>query len=193
MSNTSATGGYLAPTTPAPLDDDALDDFFAVLVCGITGLDRNLVRPRWQPEPPPEPAIGVNWCAIGVMDSEPDAGAWIRHRPAGDGSDDMQRHETLNVLASFYGPSASGNAARLRDGLALPQNREVLQLSGMGFVENGRAVLLPDLVNQQWRRRVDLPMSFRRQVSRTYPVLNLLSAEGEIATDPAASTNWTTE
>jgi len=63
----------------------------------------------------------------------------------------------------------------------------------MGFVENGRAVLLPDLVNQQWRRRVDLPMSFRRQVSRTYPVLNLLSAEGEIATDPAASTNWTTE
>ncbi|MBZ9939139.1 hypothetical protein LB518_22775 [Mesorhizobium sp. BR1-1-16] len=193
MTNTSATGGYLVPSTPAPADDEALQVIFQGLVGGVTGIVGDLVRPRWQKLPPPEPSIDTSWCAIGVTDSEPDDGAAILHHSAGDGSDEMQRHETLFVIASFYGPAASQNAALLRDGLALPQNREAIRAQGIAFVEIERAVLAPSLVNQQWRRHVDVRMTFRRQVTRTYPVLNLLSAGGDIASDPASTTPWTTE
>lgn len=194
MSNTSATGGYLVPSSTAPAEDDALDDLFADVVAGVTGLDRDqMVRPRWQRTPPAEPAIDVNWCAVGVMDSDPDANAWIGHDHAGNGSDRMQRHEQIEVLASFYGPNAKGYASLLRDGLAVTQNREALYAAGIAYVEAGRIIAAPDLANQQWRRRFDITLTFRRQVNRTYPVLNLLSAEGEIATDPAASTPWSTE
>lgn len=193
MTNTSATGGFLAPTSAAPAEDDALDDLFAELVVGVTGLDRNLVRPRWETEPSAQPAIGIDWCVINVTQSDPDANAWIGHDPAGEGTDRMQRHETLSVLASFVGPNASSLVALFRDGMAVAQNREALRARGIAFVSVGRSVLVPDFFNQQWRRRVDLPLTFRRQVNRTYPVLNLLSAEGEVATDPAGSSNWTTE
>lgn len=193
MTNTSATGGYLVPSTPAPADDDALQAIFQQMAAGVTGLPGNLVRPRWQPVVDAEPPIDASWCAIGVTDSAPDDNAVILHHGSGDGSDEMQRHETLTVLASFYGPAASTAAARLRDGLALPQNREAIRSAGIALVETGRAVNAPDLVNKQWRRRVDVEMTFRRQVTRTYPVLNLLSAEGEIASDTAPPNPWTTE
>lgn len=74
MSNTSATGGYLLPEqSPAPLEGDALDDFFHDIVAGITGLDTNLVRPRWQETPPPAPKRGTNWAAVGVMNMLPNS------------------------------------------------------------------------------------------------------------------------
>ena len=58
MTNTSATGGFLSPlSTPAPLEDQALADFFQQYVAGITGIAGNLVRPRWQAEPPNIPQV----------------------------------------------------------------------------------------------------------------------------------------
>ena len=39
-----------------------------------------------------------------------------------------------------------------------------------------RVRAVPELVNQQWVRRQDLPITLRRIVRRTYPVLNILSA-----------------
>ena len=56
MSNTSATGGYLAGQL-APLADDELDDAIQAAVASISGLPGDLVRPRWQPAgPSPRPA-----------------------------------------------------------------------------------------------------------------------------------------
>ncbi len=68
-SNTSATGGYLAPSpapAPTPLEGQALLDFVQSWVVGITGLDGPLVRPYWQSEPPNVPQAGEAWCAFKI-------------------------------------------------------------------------------------------------------------------------------
>ncbi|MCX5516232.1 hypothetical protein C3941_19780 [Kaistia algarum] len=200
MSNTSATGGYLVPTGTPPGEDDSLADALQAAVVGITGLDGTLVRPRWQATPPQQPSAATSWAAVGVVLATPDANAYIAHDPTGDGADKMQRHETLEVLVSFYGPQASANAARLRDGLALAQNRDMIRTAtttagvdiGLSFIACGTVIAVPDLVNQRWLRRCDLPLTFRRRIDRTYPVLNLLSAQGSFEAEPDHSQSWET-
>lgn len=188
MTNTSATGGYLSPeTTPAPLEDADLGRFLQQVVVGITGLSGTFVRPRWQPGPPAQPKVDTDWCAIGVMSSTPDAGPYIRHDPAGDGSDEVQRHTILEILASFYGPAGMSLAERLRDGLSIPQNGEVMRSVNMALVDVGGVITASDLVNAQFIPRYDTHFRVRRRITRVYPVLNILSLDGEIFTN--ANTN----
>ncbi|MDW3684903.1 hypothetical protein RA280_24745 [Cupriavidus sp. CV2] len=214
--NDSSTGGYLAPAVASPpLEGDALDDVLQALVVGITGLPGAMVRPRWQPTVPKQPEPGVNWCAFGITSTALDAGPAFVH--AGDyidgvvladstpvvtgtgpvaysntnGRDTYWRHEQIEMLCTFYGPSGMQYAAQLRDGLYVPQNREQLGLLDMAFVEAGTIRAAPDLVNQQWVRRYDLTVTLRRKITRTYPVLNLKSAQVATTTDasaPVAST-----
>lgn len=177
MTNTSATGGFLTPgATPAPLEGAALVAVIQTLVVGITGLGATLVRPRWQPLAPTQPAAGTDWCAVGIMRRTPDANAFIGHDPAGDGADLLQRHEALEILASFYGPHCEGYAATLRDGLQVGQNRETLHAAYMGLADCGDVLHVPELVNGGWIDRADFSFVLNRQVRRTYPVLNILSA-----------------
>ncbi|MGX5887797.1 phage neck terminator protein [Burkholderia gladioli] len=190
--NDSSTGGYLAPTVEAPPDeDDALDNLLHDLIAGVTALDGSLVRPRWQPTVPKQPAPNVNWCAFGVSDQEPDANPVIQHDGTGDGSDTYIRHEGIEVACTFYGPNAKGYAQRLADSLAIPQNREALGLNDMAFVGVSKILPAPDYVNQQWIRRYDITFTLRRKITRTYPVLNLLSVHATTTTDssdPVTST-----
>lgn len=182
MPNTSATGGYLLPDNniPAPLEDDALDDFLHDVVAGITGLDPTLVRPRWQFEVPDMPDRTINWCAFGIMSRSADTFDSSIHQPAtpdANGSDLLQRQEMLNLMVSFYGPNCQATGAQLRDGLGVAQNREQLFLAGMGLVSVGDLTKAPELVKDAWLQRADLPLVIRREVRREYPVLNLLSAQ----------------
>lgn len=187
MSNTSATGGFLLPEQiPMPLEGDALDDFFHDVVVGITGLDTNLVRPRWQETPPPAPKRGTNWAAIGVMSITPEFDGFITHDAAGDGADKVQRYETIEILTSFYGAECQKYAALLRDGLSIPQNNEPFQLHGMGLADLGTLISTADLANQTWLRRVDFTFRVRRTVYRTYSVLNLKSLELDLDTKSGA-------
>ncbi|WP_419687269.1 LIC_12616 family protein [Burkholderia theae] len=190
--NDSSTGGYLAPAVDTPPDeDDALDDLVHDLVAGITALSPDLVRPRWQPVVAKQPEPGINWCAFGIQTQTPDASPAIVHNGANEGSDTYIRHQDLDVLCTFYGPAAKGYAQRLADGLALPQNREQLQLLDMAFVSVSEIRAVPDLVNQQWVRRYDMTVMLRRKVTRTYAVLNLKSAQASTTTDaspPVTST-----
>ncbi|MBT9516702.1 MAG: hypothetical protein IV112_08410 [Methyloversatilis discipulorum] len=184
MANSSATGGYLQPAgTPAPAEDDALDDIIQAAVVGITGLSGDLVRPRFQPGHPRHPEHGTNWCAVGVVESTRDAGPAIEHQAAGDGFDRYTRHQEIRVLASFYGPNAHRFAGLLADGLAVPQNLETLAAQGVAFIDADDARRVPELINQQWVNRYDVPVRLRRAIRRSYPILNILSA------DPAYSTN----
>lgn len=184
MSTDSSTGGYLLPAdAPAPEEDADLDALFQGAVRDITGLPGDLVRPRWQPTPPKQPEASVNWCAIGVTMSDPDAGPAITHLKDDDGADQVVRHEELELLTSFYGPNAMGNAAKLRDGISLPQNMEALQTSAIGLVEVGRIRTAPELVNQQWIRRCDLVLYFRRKVTRVYPVRHIVAADVHLIDD----------
>ncbi|MBJ9669053.1 hypothetical protein I5693_16015 [Burkholderia cenocepacia] len=188
----SSTGGYLAPAVDTPpSEDDALDDLVHDLIAGITALPADLVRPRWQQTVPKQPEPTVNWCAFGVQEQEPDAGPVIQHDGAGDGHDTYIRHQDIDVMCTFYGPSGKGYAQRLADGLAVPQNREQLQLQDMAFVGVGAIRPAPDLVNQQWVRRYDMTVTLRRKVTRTYAVLNLKSVQASTTTDaspPVTST-----
>lgn len=181
MSNTSATGGYLTPVgTAAPAEDVELDRILQGMVKGITALPGPMVRPRWQQEIPKQPEPSANWCAIGVTDSKSDANPSITHNGTGDGADWYSRHEALTVLASFYGPESKAFAGLLRDGIYIPQNREALRTHRMVFVSASEVKPVPELVNQQWIRRYDLFLEMRREIVRTYPVLNILSAEVSI-------------
>lgn len=186
MSNTSATGGYLIPEVlPAPLEDAALDDFLQTVLVGVTGLDPTLVRPRWQEIVPDLPDRSVDWCGFGVISRKSDTFAYIGHDgllSQAEGADLLQRHEELNLRASFYGPNCQYYGTLLRDGLEIPQNREQLFLAGMGLVSVGDVERAPELVKNIWLSRADLPIVIRRQVLREYPVLNLLSMQGTLAT-----------
>lgn len=189
MPNTSATGGYLTPTSSVALNDDALDDFLQAVVVGVTGMPGATVRPRWQPEPPnlPQTSVGADgatvipdWAAIGIIDVEPDFNAAVMHQSAGNGDDILLRQEILTLMTSFYGPNAGSNCALLRDGLQIAQNREVLQVAGYGVIETGNPRQVPVQIKDIWWRRVDMQVRIRRQVQRIYPVLNLVSAAGTI-------------
>ena len=184
MANDSSTGGYLSPAVASPpLEDDALTAIFQQMIVGITGMPGNMVRPRWQPNPPKQPEPTVNWCALGIAVQTLDDGPAIVHNGAGNGSDTYIRHEQIDVLASFYGPNGMQNAQLLSDGLAVPQNLEQLKAQDMNSVDAGQIRPVPDLINEQWVRRYDIELTFRRKITRSYNVLNILTAQGTVQTN----------
>lgn len=172
MTNTSATGGVLLPQQPYPLDDDQLDALIQGLVTACTGIDGSLVRPRWQASPPKQPLVNVNWCAIGITGSSVDAGPVITYDPINNVGP-YARHETLDLVATFYGPNSKQYCALLRDGLAIPQNTDVLRANDMAYVSCGPIRTYPELVNEVWRKRQDMGVTLRRKVTRTYQIQNI--------------------
>lgn len=181
MSNTSATGGFLIPTATVPIPDGlTLNQFLQVMLVGITGLAGTLVLPRWQVEPPKNPALELNWISFGFTVSTPDANAYIGMNP--DDSTTMQRHELIELQCSLYGPLAMDYAGLIRDGFALPQNLEYLRAANMGMVETGPTQHVPDLVNGRFLNRYEMSVFLRREVIRTYPILPFVSASGVIHT-----------
>lgn len=193
VANTSATGGYLAPLpapAPVPLEGEALLTFLTGLVSGITGLDGTLVRPAWQTEPPNIPDASTAWCAVAITEQPADVYAWVGELADGSAAQ-VQRQEILHVLCSFYdtgsGGLADGFAKRLRDGLSVPQNREPLELAGMGLVDVGDLQTAPVLFKQRWLYRVDLLMRIRSAVWRDYSVLSLKSAQASIEAEAGSA------
>jgi hypothetical protein len=183
MPNTSATGGYLLPeVNPAPLEDSALEDFLHDVIANVSGMANDKVRPSYQSYPPNTLVANTDWMAFWIQGQDSDTYAVTVHDPAVLGSDELQRHETVDILVSSYGPNASKNLGILRDGLQIPQNREVLNSVGMGLTATGRIIPVPSLVKEKWRRRCDMAMIIRRQIRRTYPVLSLVSANGTLNT-----------
>ena len=174
MTNNSSTGDYLSPGAAMP-DDSALDAILQGYVVGIVGLAGQYVRPRWQPTVPKQPPASVDWCAIGVTETDREPIPAIIHSAAG--TDTLYRNEVMSVLASFYGPDAKRNAALLADGMQIPQNTEVIGAFGLALVDSGRITAAPELINETWFKRYDMSFRLRRQVAMTYQVLNALSAQ----------------
>lgn len=167
MTNTSATGGYLTPAGGALPRDEVLEDALQAHVVGITGLPGFMVRPRWQSTIPEMPELDQNWAAIGVKLSRADASPVLDQQ---DEDARYVRHITIDVLVTFYGPSGFEYAELFRDGLAIPQNNQPLSVIKAKLISTGDILNIPELVNQQFIRRYDMPYIIRRKVERTYQI-----------------------
>lgn len=181
MNNTSATGGLLEGT-PGKSQEE-IENILHDLVCGITGMDKKLVRPRWQPEPPTQPGKQVDWCAFGITSKEPYNFPAQIHNSEGEGKTTLITHGKINVLASFYGPGAKVLAEKLRNGLHVAQNRHFLKKNRMNFLVAGAIQSVPENVQYSWRAREDLPLIFSFEDRSDFAILNLGSAQGFIDTE----------
>jgi len=165
------------PATTGPIDSDAFVDLLQAAIVGTTGLPGNMVRPAFQPNPPITPPNTTDWCALRVREVTPDADAYITTQGTGG---TLERHETLDLLISMYGPHCVGNAGLLRDGLAVPFNREILRSQGIAIVSEGSTQHVPELVADIWYDRADWSVTITREVRRAYRILSFASASGVI-------------
>lgn len=203
VADDSRERGFLHPVeTGFPLNDfgDDLDNALHDVVVGITGLPPTMVRPRWQPEnahQPPEHA--TDWCGVGVLSVRAEVAPSIAQKPghlsaaAPPGYQVFRRHEEITAQASFYGAHAHSFAARLQDGLYQCQNNDELRFRGLALVEAEQLITTADLVNMNWRRRIDLNFTLRRAVTRVYPIRSLKEAHGFILPQSGEPTKWNTE
>ena len=190
MTNNSSTGGYLLTENsplPAPLEGQALLDFFQAYFSGITTIPGDLIFPRWQPNPPVMPTVSVDWMAFGITERTGENIADSFHVSNNAYNppefDVVIRNENITFLVSIYGPNAEANASILREGISVAQNREILQENGIGFVSFSAIQPVPALVNNIWYYRTDMSITFRRHIVRAYAILDLLSAQGTLQTD----------
>lgn len=185
MSNDSTTAGYLTPIEALPPDDRELEDIFGSAIAGITGLDRNDVRPRVQPSPPNLPDQEHNWCAFAVNLTDQDTFAYQRHLPmlVTNGASQVERDVFMDVLCSFYGANSNQYLARWREGLTLQQNRAVLGTYKIKLLGLGKPVNVPSLIKDRYSRRVDFTAQFVRRVTVTYGIRHINSAGGELLTE----------
>ncbi|WP_423854275.1 phage neck terminator protein [Acinetobacter guillouiae] len=168
----SASGGYITPTGGSAYDQE-LEDIFQAFIVGITSLPGLMVRPRFQKDPPPMPAIGVDWCAFAVKSIIPDDGPYFDQQ---DETMDSIRHEELTLFLSFYGDHGQSIANVLKDGLAIPQNIAQLKAQQIKFISTGEIITAPDFLNNQYVHRYDLTAVFKRKTSRTFAVKSLVDA-----------------
>ncbi len=164
------------------LNDEALQIFLVTIVNSVTNLSKQLVYPRWQPEPPILPPIGTDWGAVGIMSSDPDIFATVAET-SDNASFGVIRNEVLEVLCSFYGPNSEANSKLLRNGLSLPQNREQLQLNGFGLMEVGKGIQIPEQIKGRWMRRTDVTMLLRRLEIYEYQIPTITGFGNKLLTD----------
>jgi hypothetical protein len=182
--NTSATGGFISARAPFPANTEAVEDVLQKMISILGDIPGHLVRPRWQPIPPTMPPPETNWASLGVIRTEADAFPYIAHDgvtvlpgQTAPGVDRMQRHSSVYVMITFYGPEADDIAGAVRDGLYVQQNNEPLHEVGMKLYQIDDFTLAPELINNQYINRIDMQIVLRRQLDRVYPILNLDGAD----------------
>jgi len=141
-------------------------------------MDGNLVRPRWQLNPPVQPDVTVNWISVGLTEDDSDTNAFVGIDQSGNNQ--FQRQEALTLDCMFYGPDSLEIGKAVRDGLQIKQNLEALQSANMNFVSTSRMTRVPDLVNERWVDRWTMSVYLRRQINRVYPILTFVSGSGTL-------------
>lgn len=167
MSNTTATGGYLTPTSTAININHLIHD----QICGILNLPNNLVRPKNQPNPPMPPSFGTDWVAFGTSQVKTSGFAHIDDTS-------VTRQENFTVTASIYGNNAEQNVRYLRDGLEIKQNWE--NMSGLSLGGSISFIRVPELHNGRWLQRYDLTYTASQNASTAYNILTLEGLSGVV-------------
>ncbi|MBS9433430.1 hypothetical protein C6H66_08045 [Photorhabdus hindustanensis] len=174
MSNGSDKAGWLTPVTPDPEYDDGLEHILSCWVCGVSGLPDDKVRSRWTSAQLPQLPVDDDWCDFVITDFISDASPAFENQT--DEGTKLWRHEEIVCLISFYGPNSQRYGARFRDGLAVSQNNDELERSGLSVDKLSRLTSLPELINNQRGRRYDMTITLRRKVVREYGVKSLVEA-----------------
>lgn len=182
----SSTGGYLVSTETA----FNVDHFFHDLIMNLTGLTKTFVRPRWQPNAPVMPASNTDWCAFGVTELESDDTAYVDKNAINTA--DLIRHERYSVLCSFYGANSRDYLRKMRDGLEIGQNREVLFLNNFGYVTCTPATHAPELINDIWNDRYDCEFQFARMITKSYNIKDIKYASAYPILDGLINTDTIT-
>lgn len=176
----SSTGGVLLPTAN-PINDVDLDVVFQGLVSALTGLHGQYVRPRFQGEPAAPPDFGSTWAAVGVTAFDDDQYP-VQQFKNGTGLI-LIRNERLDVMCSFYGAKAQQAARALRDNILIDQNRDGLTPYSIAYAYAATPVKSPALIQKRWTNRIDVTLTFRRQITEVYNVLSFLTADGVLISD----------
>jgi hypothetical protein len=191
MGNTSATGGVLVPTDRnGVLTDIQLEDLLQAWIVGLTELDPELVRPAWQPDPPPIPDFTVPcWAAFSIMRTVNDWDPVVQHwtgagLPQGD---TVFRNQQIEMIVTFYGSAAGDSALDLRMGAGIRQNTELLDPIKLVSMED--QITVSEMIKGRWQRRVDVGVVLRRPVQFTYAVLDVGGVYGTIYSD-APPIDW---
>lgn len=190
--NNTSTGGYLHPHPQPPALQTAPPNltfvqFIQSVLVGLSGFDGTLVRPEWQKQPPKQPDIDTNWLAFGLGEAAPDHNAYVDFDA--NNNPILQRNELIPIQVSVYGPAAYDNIGMIRDGFQLTQNLQALRTAKVGFAYDTPAKHVPDFFNERWYERWITEFYVRRQIQRSYPILNFVSASGTIYTQTAANPN----
>ena len=183
----SRTSGVLRPLSKNNTGE--VETRLRSFVSQITGIDLKLVRKRWLPKPGTQPAIGIDWCAVGVTGVRTLGTPFIKGK-RGDIDDPLsgdvtsESHQVLTCVATFYGPNAAENADLLRSGLLIEQNNSWFQSQGLTVVGVDENIQhLPDFQLQQWIDRYDVTFKVGRMLLRTYGVRTLVSADFVLNTE----------
>lgn len=147
-------------------------------------LERDMIRPYLQAEPPGVPDKGEAWMAFRIDIDASDMFPFTRMNDDGL-SAVVRQNENLNVLCSFYDTGTNGNAQRnaslLRDNATVPGNADALL--PIYIVSIGTPVSVPSMLANQWLYRLDLNVRMRREVSRTYGIKSVLTGVGTLHAD----------
>lgn len=177
MSNDSTQAGYITPTSAPQAYDEDLERQLSRWVKALSGLPDGMVRPRWTPVQAAMPAQSENWCGFGIIGfTNDDSPAFVQQSEEGA---QMWRHEVVECMASFYGPSSQQIAALFRDGTQIPQNNSELNRIELSLFDTSPITSFPELINNQWVRRYDVTVRLRRKVIRDYSIKTLV--EGTVS------------
>lgn len=179
---------YILPVAPEPVYDKALEDIFQGVVKGIVGLPGNLIRPRWQQDPPNLPSYDASWIAFGLTIGPKQWDAYKKFDTAANAYV-VEGSEAIVMAASFYGPQNEALHRKLEDGLQLDLNRADLEAQKIKYIGAGDPVNLPALLKEMWYLRVDVSFAFSRWVRRVYPIDSINSAAGSIKASDAVGTD----
>ncbi|ATM85072.1 hypothetical protein CRN74_02675 [Yersinia frederiksenii] len=172
--NSSNEAGWLTPISDGPAYDETLERLLSQWVRGVSGLPDGHVRPRWTAVQPPIMEADINWCGFGIIDIPDDASPAFENQT--ENSTELWRHEEIECMASFYGPSGQRYATQFRDGLTITQNNDELVKMGLSLARYSRINPFPELINNKWVRRFDITVKLRRKVIREYGIKSLTSA-----------------
>lgn len=176
----------LVQEPPVPLAAPSAVDLITKILSDLTGIPPGFVRPRWQRTPPQQPTAGTHWAAVGITRRLAEGYSWQGMSTLPGTTTEallLKRWETVEVLCSFYGPSAEDLAELFRDSLYLGQNLEALIVNGFQVTGLDDVLAVPDLTNWQWIDHQDVRLQLARELDRYFPMQSLLEANGTLVTD----------